>query len=142
MKPVHENKEDYLFFDSYQTRRRANDVSGHMNNTVVYEFADSLVNHWLNISGALTVPNDSVVGLVVHTQCDYFSQIGHPDLVTCGLKVSNIGNTSVSYDVGLFRSDQFYCAAQISFVHVYVSASNRIPVSLPKSLIKAMKTIS
>ena len=142
MKPVRKNKEDYIFFDSYHTRWRDNDVYGHMNNTVFYEFADSIVNHWLNVSGALNVPNDSTIGLVVHTQCDYFCQLGYPDDVICGLKVANIGKTSVRYDIGLFKPDQFYCSAQVSFVHVYVDSLKRTSVPLPSSLIKALKAIS
>ena len=142
MKPEQKNKEDYMFFLSYHTRWRDNDVYGHMNNTVFYEFADSIVNHWLNVSGALKVPNDSTIGLVVHTQCDYFSQLGYPDHVTCGMKIANIGKTSVTYDIGLFKSDQFYCAAQVSFIHAYVDSVSRLPVSLPSSLIAALKTIS
>ena len=142
MKPVQKNKKDYIFFESYHTRWRDNDVYGHMNNTIFYEFADSIVNHWLNVSGALKVPNDSTIGLVVHTQCDYFSQLGYPDDVTCGLKIANIGKTSVKYDIGLFKSDQFHCAAQIFFIHAYVDSLKRLPVCLPRSLIAALKTIS
>jgi len=142
MKPLQKNKEDYIFFKTYETRWRDNDVYGHMNNVVFYEFVDSIVNHWLNLSGALTVPNDKIVGLVVQTQCNYFAQLGFPNSVTCGLKVEKIGKTSVTYDVGLFNEDQFYCAAQVSFVHVYVESVERTPVLVPKTLIKALETIS
>ncbi len=142
MKPVQKNKEDYIFFESYRTRWRDNDVYGHMNNTIFYEFADSIVNHWLNVSGALKVPNDSIRGLVVHTRCDYFSQLAYPDDVICGLKIADIGKTSVKYDIGLFKSDQFYCAAQILFIHAYVDSLKLSPVCLPRSLIAALKTIS
>ena len=142
MKPVQKNKEDYIFFRTYETRWRDNDVYGHMNNVVFYEFVDSIVNHWLNLSGALKVPNDKVIGLVVQTQCNYFDQLGFPNRVACGLKVEKIGKTSVTYDVGLFNEDQFYCAAQVSFIHVYVDSLKRTPVLVPYNLIKALATIS
>ncbi len=142
MKPVQKNKEDYLFFREYETRWRDNDVYGHMNNVVFYEFVDSIVNHWLNISGALRVPNDETIGLVVKTKCNYFSTLGFPKSVTCGLKVEKIGRTSVTYDVGLFNADEYNCSAQVSFVHAYVDSRTRKPVLLTHSLLKALEEIS
>ena len=88
------------------------------------------------------VPNDSIRGLVVHTRCDYFSQLAYPDDVICGLKIADIGKTSVKYDIGLFKSDEFYCAAQILFIHAYVDSLKRLPVCLPRTLKAALKTIS
>ena len=142
MKPVQKNKEHYFFFKEYETRWRDNDVYGHMNNVVFYEFVDSVVNHWLNISDALKVPNDKIIGLVVQTQCNYFSALGFPKSVTCGLKVEKIGRTSVTYDVGLFNENESHCAAQVSFVHAYVDAITRKPVLLTSSLLKALEGIS
>ena len=78
----------------------------------------------------------------MQTKCDYFDQLGFPNRVTCGLKVEKIGKTSVTYDVGLFNEDQFYCAAQVAFVHVYVDSIKRTPVLVPKTLIKALETIN
>ena len=142
MKPVQKNKEDYLFFKAYDTRWRDNDVYGHMNNVVFYEFVDSIVNYWLNISGALKVPKDKTIGLVARTQCNYFSALGFPKSVTCGLKVEKIGRTSVTYDVGLFNANESQCAAQVSFVHVYVDFFTRKPVKLKSNLLKALEEIS
>ncbi len=142
MKPIQKNKEDYIFFQSYNTRWRDNDVYGHMNNVVFYEFVDSIVNFWLSKSGALKVPHDETIGLVVRTQCDYFSQLGFPNNVTCGLSVAKIGKTSVSYEVGLFNADEFHCAAQVLFVHVYVDAVSHKPVLLPPQLLNALATLS
>tara|TARA_A100001011_G_C14259433_1_gene821657 strand:- start:1230 stop:1664 length:435 start_codon:yes stop_codon:yes gene_type:complete len=142
MKPLRKNKENYTFFKSYETRWRDNDVYGHLNNVVYYEFADSIINHWLTISGALNVPNDDIIGLAVRTQCDYFSELGFPSKISCGLSVEKVGNTSVTYGVGLFNADEFDCAAQVLFVHVYVDAIQRKPVLLPKTLVTVLATIA
>ena len=142
MKPRQKNKEDYIFFKSYQTRWRDNDVYGHMNNVVYYEIADSLVNYWLMSSGALKVPNDDIIGLVVQTQCNYFSQVKFPDRLTCGLVVERIGKTSVTYGIGLFQDEETNCSAQVQFVHVYVDFVSRRPVSLPTTLVSAIGQIS
>lgn len=142
MKPIQKNKENYIFFKEYETRWRDNDVYGHMNNIVFYEFVDSIVNLWLAERGGLKVPNSEVIGLVVHTECNYFSELGYPKPVTCGLSVQKIGNTSVTYEVGLFNSDENLCAAQVKFVHAYVNSNNRNPINLPASLVKALLDIS
>ena len=142
MKPVQKNKSDYIFFKDYETRWRDNDVYGHMNNVVFYEFVDSTINYWLNVSGALPVPDSNVIGLVVQTKCDYFSVLGFPNPITCGLKLKMQGKTSVSYEVGLFNTDEELSSAQASFVHVYVDRKTRKPVELPKSLIKALASIA
>ena len=142
MKPIQKKIEDYIFFKEYETRWRDNDVYGHMNNIVFYEFVDSIINSWLVECGGLKVPKSEVIGLVVHTECNYFSELGYPKPVTCGLRVKEIGNTSVTYDVGLFNSGENLCAAQVIFVHAYVNSNNRSPINLPVSLIKALLDIS
>ena len=142
MKPAQKKKEDYVFFKSYETRWRDNDVYGHMNNVVFYEFVDSIVNYWLNASRALPVPDNNIIGLVAHTQCDYFAPLGFPNTITCGLRADKIGNSSVTYGIGLFNSNQVSAAAQASLIHVYVDSLSREPVSLPVSLAVALKGIS
>ena len=142
MKPVQKNKENYIFFKEYETRWRDNDIYGHMNNVVFYEFVDSIINFWLAECGGLQVPNSKIIGLVVNTECNYFSELGYPKPVTCGLRVEKIGNTSVTYDVGLFNSSENLCAAQVTFVHAYVDYVSRNPVSLPNNLIQALSGIT
>ena len=141
MKPVQKNKENYIFFKEYETRWRDNDIYGHMNNVVFYEFVDSIINFWLVECGGLNVPNSKIIGLVVNTECNYFSELGFPNPVTCGLRVEKIGNTSITYDVGLFNSSENLCAAQVTLVHAYVDYVSRNPVSLPTHLIKALSGI-
>ena len=142
MKPVQRNRGDYSYFRDYQTRWRDNDIYGHMNNVVFYEFVDTTINFWLNYSGALPVPKGKVIGLVVHTECDYYSTLGFPNLVTCGLKLAKKGKTSVTYDVGLFNQGEKLCAAQALFVHVYVDSKTYRPIPLPLSLINALMSIT
>ena len=142
MKPIQQNKENYIFFKEYATRWHDNDVYGHMNNVVYYQFVDTIINSWLIEQGGLLVPSSEVIGLVVHTECNYFSELGYPKPVTCGLRVKKIGNTSVTYDVGLFNSGENLCAAQVTFVHAYVNSNNRKPIKLPDLLLKALSDIS
>jgi acyl-CoA thioester hydrolase len=122
------------------TRWRDNDVYGHMNNVVYYEYFDTAVNRWLVESGALPVPNSPVVGLVAETSCRYFAPIGFPNLVETGLSVARIGRSSVVYALALFGSDTL-AAAVCRYVHVYVDAASRRPTPLPEAMRSRLATI-
>ena len=102
MRQVPSIREDYLYFEQLNTRWRDNDVYGHMNNAVFYEYADTVVNGWLIKKGSLDVPKSESVGLVVETRCTFFSELKFPNIITCGLKLNRLGNSSVEYEIGLF----------------------------------------
>ena len=135
-------KSEYAYFKKMTTRWRDNDVYGHMNNVVFYEFADTIVNEWLQTNGGLDIPNGTIIGLVVETTCTYFSELGFPKSVNSGLKVVKVGNTSVSYEVGLFNGEDENTAARIKFVHVYVDIKTRKPTALPQSLKNSLNSIT
>ena len=112
------------------TRWRDNDVYGHVNNVIYYAFFDTVVNQYLIEQGVLDPLNGAVIGLVVETRCHYFSPISFPDRVVAALRVEHIGNSSVRYEIGLFRNDEAVAAAQGRFVHVYVDRTTRRPAPL------------
>ena len=96
-KPIQKFKSDYVYFESFTTRWRDNDVYGHMNNVVFYEFADSIVNNWIKKFGGLNVPESETIGLVVKTQCDYFSGLTF-FFIAHALKYKNINFEAFLYD--------------------------------------------
>jgi len=44
--------------------------------------------------------------------------------------VSKLGNSSVTYDIGMFKNDEEIASAQGHFVHVYVDEKTRRPVTI------------
>jgi acyl-CoA thioester hydrolase len=120
------------------TRWMDNDAYGHINNVVYYSFFDTVVNRYLIERGALDIRHGAVIGLVVETQCHYFSPIAFPDMVRAGLSVAHLGTSSVKYQVALFRNDDDAASAQGHFVHVYVDRTTSKPVRLPDVLRKAL----
>jgi len=88
-----QTRETYAVHHEMTTRWRDNDVYGHMNNAVFYEYVDTAVNYWLKTSGALDVPEGDVVGLVVASSCEFAASLGFPDPVTAGLGVRKIRRT-------------------------------------------------
>jgi acyl-CoA thioester hydrolase len=132
----------YRHFSAIATRWMDNDVYGHANNVVYYSFFDTAVNGYLIEAGALDIHAGTTIGLVVETQCRYFAPIAFPDMVTCGLRVARIGNSSVRYEIGIFRNEEDTAAAEGHFIHVYVDRATRRPAPLPETLRAALMRIS
>ena len=124
----------YAAFRPITTRWADNDVYGHVNNVVYYSFFDTAVNGLLMDVGVLDIHQGEVIGLVVETQCNYFAPIAFPQPVAAGVRVAQLGRSSVRYEIGLFAGDASGCAAAGHFVHVYVDRATRRPVPLPAPL--------
>ena len=131
----------YRHFLPIQTRWSDNDVYGHVNNVVYYSWFDTVVNEYLIASGALDIAASKVVGLVVATHCNYFSELSFPQRVEAGLRAAHIGTSSVRYEVALFAEGHSLASAQGHFIHVYVDRASRRPVALPPLLRAAVERI-
>ena len=59
------------------------------------------------------------------------SSLSFPDRVTVGVRVANIGRSSVRYDLAVFRNDEDIAAAEGHFVHVFVERGSQRPVPIP-----------
>jgi acyl-CoA thioester hydrolase len=118
-----------------------NDVYGHVNNVVYYSYFDTVVNEYLVASGSLDIEKSRVIGLVVETRCRFFRAIAFPDTVHAGLRVARLGNSSVRYEIGIFRNEEETAAAQGHFVHVYVDRETRRPAGLPVETRRALEKI-
>lgn len=129
---------DYRHFLPIQTRWMDNDVFGHVNNVVYYSYFDTAVNLYLIETGVLDIARSPVIGFVVETACRYARPLVFPDPVTAGLRVARLGNSSVRYEIGLFRADEARAAAEGHFVHVYVDRATQRPVALPDALKTAL----
>lgn len=133
-KPQPEPRSAYKVFRDITTRWMDNDMYGHVNNVVYYSWFDTAVNAYLIEQGALDVHMGPAIGLVVETQCQYFSPLAFPQTIQAGIRVARRGRSSVRYEVGLFAKDAVLCAAKGYFVHVYVDRLRRQPMPLPSEL--------
>jgi acyl-CoA thioester hydrolase len=140
-KEAPETRDQYQRYLTIPTRWMDNDVYGHVNNVVYYSYFDTVVNEYLIASGALDIERSRVIGLVVETRCRFFRAIVFPDTVHAGLRVARLGNSSVRYEIGLFRNDEETAAAQGHFVHVYVDRETRRPAGLPVEMRNALEQI-
>jgi len=125
---------DFIAFEEIHSRWMDNDAYGHINNVVYYSFFDTAVNRYLIERKVLDVLKSEAIGFVIETQCKYFSPIAYPDLIHVGLKVTHVGNSSVKYEVAIFKNDDDIASAAGSFVHVYVNRSTNKPTPIPQDV--------
>ena len=133
-RPTPPTRANFPVFRQITTRWMDNDLYGHVNNATYYSFLDTIVSGHLVDEGFITPGKSPVIGLAVSSNCAYFAPVSFPELVTGGLRVDRLGNTSVTYGVGIFRDDEQEAAALGQFTHVYVDAESRRPVPLPARL--------
>src|SRR3954462_11517485 len=133
-RPGPDPRSAYPVFRTITTRWMDNDVYGHVNNVVYYSWFDTAVNAHLIERGVLDIHAGETIGLVVETQCNYFSPLAFPQQVEAGLRGGRLGTSSVRYEGGLFAAGELMTAAKGHLVHVYVDRASRRPVQVPPAL--------
>jgi acyl-CoA thioester hydrolase len=78
----------------------------------------------------------------VDSQCTFKEPVEFPGTVDAGLRVGKLGNSSVRYEIGLFRDGSAQPAATGRFVHVFVGRSDRRPVPVPDRIRAALEGIT
>ncbi len=129
-KPQPKTRDAFRHFTTFDTRWRDNDCYGHLNNAIYYELFDSAINRLLLDNGALTFGSGDHVFLVASSGCNYFNELAYPLKLEVGLAVSRLGNSSVTYDLGLFKQGAKQTAASGFFVHVHVLRDTYQPMPI------------
>lgn len=127
-------RKDYGWFAPLTTRWADNDIYGHVNNVMYYSYFDSTTNRYLIEQGGLDIHHGQIIGLVVDSGCSYFAPVAFPDALEGGLRVAHLGNSSVRYEIAIFKPDETLAVAQGHFVHVFVDRTSRKAVTIPDAL--------
>jgi acyl-CoA thioester hydrolase len=135
-------REDYPHTREIPTRWMDDDVYGHVNNVVYYAYFDTVINAYLIEAGGLDIHGGDVIGLCAESHCAYHAPLSFPDLVHAGLRVGDLGRSSVRYEIGLFRGDDPDPAATGWFVHVFVDRRTRRPADIPPRLRAALERLT
>ena len=135
-------RSDFRVLRAITTRWHDNDHYGHVNNVVYYAYFDTAVNGFLIEASGTDIRDLPAIGIVAETSCRFLRELSFPDTVWAGLALERLGNSSVVYRIGLFRNDESEPAALGRFVHVYVDAATRRPVSVPAPIRAALATIA
>jgi acyl-CoA thioester hydrolase len=132
----------YPFHRTQCTRWVDNDVYGHVNNAVYYQYFDSVINHYLIHEGGLDIHDGRVVGFMVHSRCDFLRPVAYPQDLVVGLRVDKLGNSSVTYGVALFAAGAPEACAVGSMVHVFVDTASSRPVPIPEGIRTALERLT
>ena len=135
------NRSDYNYFSKMCTRWNDNDIYGHLNNVIYYELFDTAVNKWLIKNNLIDIKKGDNIGLIVQSGCNYFSSFEYPEDIEAGIRVTKIGNSSVRYEVGLFKQNDDLASADGFFIHVYVDRVSNKPKTLDYEFKKKLDTI-
>jgi len=135
------NRSDYKCFYSISTRWTDNDIYGHINNITYYSYFDTAVNQYLIENASLNIQGSPIVGYVVHSNCNYLSGISFPGIIDVGIVVKNLGKTSVTYEIGIFKDGESKVSAYGEFIHVFVNRSEKKSIPIPDNILKSLKLI-
>ena len=135
-------REAFARFVPLTTRWSDNDVYGHLNNVVYYEFFDAAVNALLIEAGLLDIAASPIVGLVVESNCRFFASLAFPDPIEVGVAVDYLGRSSVRYHLAVFRSGAPFAAASGRYTHVYVERSTGRSVPIPEGHRRLMQSLA
>ena len=124
------------------TRWKDNDPYGHLNNVVYYELFDAAVNDLLIRAGLLDPATSPVIGLVVESSCRFFASLAFPDAVEVGVRVEQLGRSSVRYVLAVFRAGEPTAAAQGRYTHVYVERASGRPTPIPEGHRRLMEALA
>ena len=69
------------------------------------------------------------IGLVVSSHCDFFGSIAFPSIVDLGLRVTKLGKSSVTYEVGVFERGSEDVRAVGGYTHVFVDRGTNRPAA-------------
>ena len=133
-------RSDFRVLRNLPTRWADDDTYGHLNNVVHYAMFDTAVNGWLIEASGTDIRRLPAIGVVVETSCRYFAELRFPDIVTAGIALERLGNSSVTYRLALFGAGD-EPAATGRFVHVYVDRRTRRPMPVPAEIRRALAAL-
>jgi acyl-CoA thioester hydrolase len=130
------------------TRWTDNDMFGHLNNAVYYEFFDTAINAWIETTTGIDPLTMPTLGVVAESGCRYFAELRFPEPLAVGLAVGRLGRSSVTYRLGVFQAGADRLGEELAhpvaavghWVHVYVDRTSRKPVPIPEPIRALLST--
>ncbi len=138
MKPETKRRQNYRFLFPIQTRWADNDMYGHVNNVTYYSYFDTAANALLIQHAGFDLRNTPIIGLVVDSACCFLQELSYPEIIEVGVAIEKIGNSSLRYDLAIFKQGQNEAAAQGHFVHVFVDRQTRKSTWIPEDMRDAL----
>ena len=138
-KPTLKTRNQFKFFLPIQTRWADNDIYGHVNNVTYYSYFDTAANSLLIQKTHFDIHQSEIIGLVVDSACSFLQELSFPEIVEVGVAIGKIGNSSLRYELAIFKQGQATAAAQGHFVHVFVDRETRKSSTIPNEMRKILE---
>ena len=140
-KDLKATRDRYPHFMTLHTRWSDNDIYGHVNNVTYYSYFDTVVNCFLIDAGGLDIQTGDAIGFAVETMCKFRQPLAYPEAIDAGLRVGKLGNSSVRFEIGIFRQGEDEASAAGHFVHVFVDRTSNKPIPIPDQIRRALESI-
>jgi len=136
-------RSDYIYLEKVDTRFGDNDVFGHLNNVIYYAIFDSVINRFLINKCDYNPLKSEFIAISPETRCKFRNSLKYPDKIEAGLSTFKIGDSSVIYDISLFKVGENKASAEGYFVHVFVKRKDmKQKVSMPDNIRKELEKIT
>jgi acyl-CoA thioester hydrolase len=114
---------------------------------VYYQLFDTAINGWIQTNVTLDPVTAPTQGIVAESGCRYFSELHFPERLVVGVAVTRLGNSSVTYRLGVFRgaeelkADEPQTVTAVGhWVHVYIDKATRRPTPIPDAIRELLST--
>ncbi|NNC54182.1 MAG: acyl-CoA thioesterase [Pseudomonadales bacterium] len=134
-----QRRDTYAYIVGMPTRWMDNDIYGHVNNVVYYSYFDTTANCYLIEEGGLNIQAAEIIAFVVNSNCEYHAPVAYPDELEGALRVSKLGNSSVTYELAIFKRGSDFAVAAGSFTHVFVNRQSGKATPIPQRIREALQ---
>ncbi|GAA6060324.1 hypothetical protein JCM10212_000421 [Sporobolomyces blumeae] len=102
-RPAAPGSSSFRYFLPFQSRWADNDSYSHFNNVVYSQYFDSITNEYI----LHHTPRDprSPIGLIVHSETSYASELKYPNPIVAALSISQLSKRKVVWRIGLFEGE-------------------------------------
>ncbi len=134
-KAVAPKRDAFKHFETITLRYADNDLNGHVNNAHYYAFFDTAVEAFLRETKLRQSLAGEVFTPVVASSCRYFRELSYPGDITIGVRLAQLGRTSLTYELAVFTDDENQTAAALgTFTTVCTDKVSRRPTAIPQAV--------
>ena len=124
-------RSDYSLVVRIATRWNDYDMLGHVNNVEYYRYFEIIVLTSLARAG-LDWRQDSIIPFTVENHCCFRRPLMPTDSLDGCFRITRIGRSSATYELGLFMPNDETPSAYGYFIHVFVDRHTEKPVEIPE----------
>ena len=123
-------RSDYSLVVRIATRWNDYDMLGHVNNVEYYRYFEIIVLTSLARAG-LDWRQDSIIPFTIENHCCFRRPLMPVDTMDGCFRITRIGRSSATYELGLFMPNDETPSAYGYFIHVFVDRHTEKPVEIP-----------